>query len=431
MHPKLLVAISGIDWAKIDPPLGWTYTMPFHIIGSGSLFKPANDWDVSVLAPVGAGKAYYVDPVYGNDAWAGTAIAPFKTCHKAVLLADIDILYLKPGFYYRTNSWYDLATRSIATKPWSGYDGQVILTDFQDGLTWTAEGGTVATYKATRSNVGTVIDMTWLDADNDYRFLTNQVSIANVDANPGSWYTDGATVYVRTYDSRAPDTNICPEVGTCARGAGNITLYFENIWFYGTQTSSGGAVRLESNAAGQTPKLYMKNCVTKYAVGNGVTCLGVSEAILQNCYSSKNLQDGFNYHIQDGIIPNAIEINCRGFDNGTVEGSGNDNGSSIHDAGNIVRIMGQYYRNIGPNVIDIDGALSWNLRCAAYDSASDVPAVDEGFVSGGAGTGTKMWLDHCVALGNAIDLIPALGNNIYKRLCVYTTTGGSGTISDY
>jgi hypothetical protein len=64
------------------------------IVGTG--YNTDFDWEDNNLL---GSKAYYVDPVSGDDGAAGTELAPLKTAKIAAEKIDRDIVYLKPGIY--------------------------------------------------------------------------------------------------------------------------------------------------------------------------------------------------------------------------------------------------------------------------------------------------------------------------------------------
>ena len=93
-----------------------------------------------------------------------------------------------------------------------------------------------------------------------------------------------------------------------------------------------------------------------------------------------------------------------------------------------MRIGGEYYRNAGPNVIDIEAAQSWNLGCLAHDSVAQ--ALSAGFEIA-EGAGGEMWLDRCRAWGNGADVLADTGCALHQRASGYYTTGGEGTLDEY
>lgn len=412
----------------VDAPSGFDWTLPegFAVQRRGGQFQVADSFDITQYAPTG--KIYWVDVNTGNDTTgSGTEGAPWKSVYKAMTQADVDVVYVKPGTYYRQQGGGGTAgvniTRSMSFQKWPDAVGTVYLTIAAGGLSWSLDGTYTNTYTASRSATTDIVDRTQTDANGDFNRYTLRASAADVDANPGSWYISGSTVYVRTIDDRAPDSDILvivSEGNILPRG--DITIYMEDIHMIGG--NSLGCVDFQSTATSQTPKFYAKNCRFDFCLGNGVALQGVDTAILQDCIASKNNDDGFNHHARNSIVPHAIEIGCVGRGNGN--GNNIDNGSSIHDAGSIIRVNGTYNANIGPNVFDTTGCESWNLGCTANDSAASSAAQDIGF-----GTQGEMWLDGCVASGNEDDLDPATGGTIYTRNTTYTTTGPDGTITTY
>ena len=330
-------------------------------------------------------------------------------------------IHIAEGLYDRVaGGWQGItATRSLAVY---GY-GSVIVSGHESGLAWAVDGTLTHTYKATRSGVGRVLDASIVDSLGDYAELVKRTSAEEVEANPGSWHLDGSNVlWVRTADGRAPDADLWPQVDAVGRAGGDITVYLENLTFVGSSP-----FYMYNTAAGQTPKLYAKDCAFKYAtagIAGGLRIEGVAEVYLQGCLAARNAQDGFNYHALNGVIPKVVEIDCVGRDNGPAGAADSDNGSSIHEGGTIVRVGGEYCRNAGPNVIDIDGAQSWNLGCLAHDSLAQ--ATNVGFYSAG-----EMWLDRCRAYGDVTDLYALEGCALHQRACGYYTTGGTGTIEEY
>src|SRR5699024_394102 len=207
--------------------------------------------------------------------------------------------------------------------------------------------------------------------------LTSLESISEVEVNPGSYYIDGSTVYVHTHDSRSliNDTDIRAYIGTFNLiYEGGSTIYLENKSF------EGGRWRVWNTSNGLSLLLLAKGCSWKYMHGNqqgGLELVG-GDAYLQNCVASQNRADGFNYHHGNGRKNRVIEVDCIGRFNGNRPSPiHSDNGSTMHDSGQIIRVNGAYYRNEGPNVADVnDGTQSWNLGCIGLESRSSVNGSD-------------------------------------------------------
>jgi hypothetical protein len=309
--------------------------------------------------------------------------------------------------------------------------GQVINSPKVYQLTWTVYDALTHTYQATYASTVQSVWDEGLPLGEDYRALTAQSSIAAVQANAGSWYQTGGVVYVRLLDDRAPDANLhvfrSIQSAYCARD--NITIYLEGIEFQGGP--NGAAYFRNASAAGGL-YVYAKDCKFKYsfAIG-GFAMEGTTLSICQGCESAKNQNDGFNYHVRNTVIPDAIEIDCTGRDNGSTSDDDN-NGSSIHDGGRVCRLNVIYHGNYGPNVIDINDALSYNLGCEAYGSAAPTVTMRHNFYAD-----ATMWLDSCYSHGApslAFDLyVPGAGDAIYHRQLWSDgkNWNGGGTIATY
>jgi hypothetical protein len=410
-------------WKDVTNPVGWGWDHGLTIQRKGRRFR-AKGFDVSSLAPA-AVVSYYVKATGGSDADTGLswdhALASVAT---ALGKADVDRIYVQAGTYSRNFGWNDVnLTRSCSV---IGVGGQAVLSTRVAGLVWALTAGQTYTYETVRSNVQGVFDKAVLDINGDYTRYSNQSSIATVEATPGSWWQSGTTVYVHTVDNRPVDVNVFASLIQYNGDAiGNITVYLENITFEG----GIAAFRMSDGGAGQTPKLYAKNCQFKYSTnGNGLTVLTASETILQNCVAAANIQDGFNYHAHNAIIPKAIEIDCVSRNNGTTA-SDTDNASSCHDGGSILRLNGQYHNCKGPNVVDDAALESWNLGVDAYDSNAGAAGQDVDFM---AGTSGVMWLDRCNSHDSENGLVAGVGTTIHKRKVNATVAdSGSGTVDLY
>ena len=416
------LASTVLNWVSVDNPVGWSWAHGLNIYRNGRRFR-ASGFDVSSMMPT-AVVTYYVK-LGGSDADTGLswdhALGSIQT---AVGKADVDRIYVQAGLYTRTFGWNDAnLSRNCSI---IGVGGQVISSTQVIGLVWALTAGQTYTYQATRSNVQGVFDKAVLDNNGDYTRYSNQSSIATVEATPGSWWQSGTTIYVHTIDNRPVDADVYISlIQYNGEALGNITVYMENITFEGGII----AFRINDSGAGQTPKLYAKNCQFKYSTnGNGLTVLTASETILQDCIAAANIQDGFNYHAHNGIVPKAIEINCISRNNGTTV-SDTDNASSCHDGGSIIRIGGKYYNCKGPNVVE-DGALeSWNLGVKSHESIAASGGQNADFMCGTSGV---MWLDRCSSYGSVNGIVAGSGTTIHKRKCaVDAVDSGSGTIDSY
>lgn len=400
-------------WRDVSPPTGWTWGLPFTIQQRGYQFRPAPSWNILAYAPTG--KAYYVAPS-GNDANDGLTLGTaLRTVKAAILKADVDVIYLAAGHYNWTYGWFTATpSRSIAFYALS--PGDVIISTSMD-FSWALDLFYTNTYKATAASyVGWVFDASVLDGLGDYQELTARADVATVDANPGSYFWDnvGLILYVRLGDDRAPDADVRAyrQYSSMKCTTDNITLYFQDIKFEGGDYT----VYFKNASAAGGLNVYALNCSFKYGVA-GCCYIHGGAAILQNCVAarSKN-QDGFNYHINLTVVPKVIEIDCVGRNNGGDDLDDFDNGSSMHDGGEIVRIMGEYYGNVGNNVWDVTSTTkSWNLGSVSHRSAGVANRAN--FAIGIAGGGGRMWLDRVVSHSSVTDLSEDANAILYTRSC--------------
>jgi len=222
-----------------------------------------------------------------------------------------------------------------------------------------------------------------------------------------------------------PDADLWPVLNV-ANGfcSGNRTIYIENINF----AAAPVPFQMRSSGVGDIPQLYAKNCTFQRSTGNGLQVVGASLVICQSCSAHGNALDGFNYHAGNGIIPTAIELDCQGINNGIGSEANTNNGSTMHDAGSIVRVNGLYHSNKGPNVADVGEAQSWNLGCEAH---STLAAAAGGSQSNWYCSGA-MWLDRCRSYGSSFDLVVEPTYTIFhKALISNGAMEGDGTITTY
>jgi hypothetical protein len=221
----LLVApavMGGTRWETVPAPDAAFSWLPFTVQQKGRKFR-ATGWTIDQNRPTG--KAYYVATT-GNDANNGlSAAAPLRKIMTALGKADVDVVYVAAGVYGYHNGFENTVwTRSVSV---IATGGRVVVGAFCDlaNLSWALDvgGGRPNTYKAARTNVGSVRDAAFPDAKGDHSILTTQASADAVEANPGSWYTDGTSIWVRTSDSRAPDYDIHPYFSNITAGV-NLPL---------------------------------------------------------------------------------------------------------------------------------------------------------------------------------------------------------------
>ena len=187
-------------------------------------------------------------------------------------------------------------------------------------------------------------------------------------------------------------------------------VYVENITFkHGNSSVSNAAFFASCTSSGQTSCFV--GCVFCDSGENGLTLTGI-DAVLINCVANGNKLDGFNYHAKTSngstFIPNVIEINCVGYNNGSAE-SQNDscNGSTAHDGVQIIRLNGEYYSCYGGVIAEIGGAnegdpttKSVNYGVLAHEST----VSGDNCASFWASYNTEMYLYDCSCYGGTYDI---------------------------
>jgi hypothetical protein len=218
---------------------------------------------------------------------------------------------------------------------------------------------------------------------------------------------------VRTGDDRLPDEEIKPYISEInGYVLGGVRVYLENLVFEGGQYPF-----VVTNIEDKRAELIVNNCEFKYSQveGNGFSVRGNVYSIINNSSAARNGMDGFNYHnaSDSPAPPIAVEINCIGRDNGMA--NNNDNGSSMHEEGIVIRIMGEYYNNRGPNVADVNDSSSLDMGSVMHHSKGADQANVNYYIEG------KAWLDNCVlhdstysvSLPESDDLLYVRGTPLY------------------
>lgn len=328
-------------------------------------------------------KTYYVDVKTGSNNNAGTESQPFQSINRALRYGDADNIIVKEGIYGWSNSY----NAYNQTKSYNLIGvGDVYIGAHRDNLTWSQHSTYQNVYQTNATSVVEVLDI----KEDLYRYLEKLTSVEAVSNKAGSYYIDSSNnIYVRTHDSRKPDDYVLPQVsGSAAKFEDLDKVYIENIKFTNNVIISGTS---------NSKKAYAKNVTfSASASGNAVSVLGV-DTIFQNCKALYASADGFNYHINKGILPNAIEIDCIGSFNGR-DGANQNNGSTMHDGGKIIRIRGEYHHNHGPNVIDVNnGTQSLNIGVHAHHSTASADNSNADFRVRDEGGGSQMMLVNCVS----------------------------------
>ena len=347
------------------------------------------DFDVADYEPSG-GVTYYVSPTGASSNDGLTPDTPLNKMATAYNKADCGCIVLRGGVYNQGNNLTSTKiTKNISIKAYK--DEKPIITT-HSGSTFSVYSG--STYSANRASIDLVMDMSAVDSYGIFKSYEKKTSIADVQANAGTYAHISGVLYIHCLSDREPDKNILLLIQADNLYAeGNPVVYLEGLTVIG-----GYSPVVVSNTQSNTnPKFYAKNCdfLYSFTTGNDAVMLqGTELSIIQNCRAMHSLKDGFNYHAQYGTTPKAVEINCTGAFCGNTDDS-NDQGSTIHDGGSIIRVNCAYFDNYGSNVAD-EASECWNIGCISFEPLAPNAGQRGCFL---AITNTKMWLDSCTMFG--------------------------------
>jgi hypothetical protein len=354
-----LTAPAGLGWTPpILPrwtPHGWRGNV------SARTLRPA--------LVAGSDATYYVDPLWGSDAAAGTDVAPLQTIEIALEKADAGTVIVAPGLYKRDlnigTPSYAANSNPIRIVRWAkpGAQGPVYITSaYTDAeLGWVANGTHPTAYDAAVavSAFGQVVDLGISSNDGGFMQYREAATLAECGAARGSWFLTGTTLTVHPMRDGAPDIHVL-----CLRGEANAyhnvakPLYCDGLTFVGGDQ----AMRLGTVAAGA---IFVDCKFLHSGTGNGLYVQADADVIAERCTASWNANDGFNY--STATTGRFIEINCTALNNGTTN-VGSQNGTSSHSSFKGLRIGGHYAGNHGANVADINTTKQWGVGCRGDDS---------------------------------------------------------------
>lgn len=410
---------------KIPTPTGFKWTNHPLV---GHLFRTesgiACDLDVAQFKPTG--KTYWVDP-NGSDSNSGEdADHPLQLIKTAMNKADVDIVVLKDGVYNypRVPQHLNGYSRSVAVVAAEGANPVLVSEEGAPSFTKT-DGYTYVYESAQRSSC--VYDLV-----NKVAYVPVS-SIAEVEATEGTYYSTNSPSNVTYVHMINGDTPGYSKLKLCKTydvfritASGAITVYIEGLTICG---GGYGGFRVTSDGTNR-PKVYAKNCRFFGSLVNSALYLEGCDSIMQNCEAACAIDDGFGYHAKT-VAPKAVEIKCKGHHNG-LEGA-TDNGSTMHDGGDIIRVNGEYHHNRGPNVADVHNTTcSWNLGCHAYRAdVSGENTQNADFVC--SDNAASMWLDNCSAYGSYYSLLANSKGKVYERGNAFVTryVGNDCAIESY
>ncbi|SMQ75985.1 protein of unknown function [Bacillus sp. OV166] len=394
------------------------------------------NFDVANFKNTG-GKTIYMSTTTGLSSNDGlTRNTPCQSLEKAMVLAvngDTIICIDPEGTMISRAGW---ANDGVISKNVNIIAENKIVAFKGDTPTWVLTSGYTKTYEVTRSAVERVVDFNNMDIPVEYKKVA---SIAEVEANKYSWYTDNVKTYVNSGGNKVPNNKILPLLTTGRAmvqnaNASNVStqsakIYLENLILVGGDK----VVHLLGDANFNNHELYTKNC--KFYYSTALDCVltqNAKRSYHQGSICAYSVKDGFNYSttIGNSNIPDFIEVNCKAFANGdnTINTANTHNGSTAHAKSYGIRINCTYYHNVGGNQIDVQGVKSVNLGIVTFDSKATDATWSQGMGTQGAQgvESCELWYEGCISFGNDSDVYVPTGETVHVKLCQYDTVNGGG-----
>lgn len=284
--------------------------------------------------------------------------------------------------------------------------GEAVFLGCELGVTWAASSYPNVWFYA-NANVCQVLDKNNVDPNGYYTALTDVVDPTLITAGTEFIGTglDGAGVYVRTFDSRNPNStpntlraNLSTAEYRQRNGTTGIIGYYKNIAWEGFQHVTH---RVLSGASRLT--VVMDTCRSYYTLNlsanpGGFEWLGTI-SFKRACRACKNLKDGDSFHLS-GSPAWGYDEDCVYLDNGG-DGLGNNNGHTNHQAGLNICLRITCQRNEGPNAAYVDaGTMALLIQCILQDS---VRATNGNNLTSGASA--AVYADQCTSSGSVTDVI--------------------------
>ncbi len=361
----------------------------------------STDFDFSANKNSITGTVKYVDNVLGSNANNGnTSSTPYQTLQYCYQQGGRDIR-MRSGRVFTYDQGFKTSRPSANTK-FSVYDGtdDAYMTTALD-MVYSQNGTYPVVYQATSTeptrSIVIVFDLTYKDSNGSDITYTQKTSILDVSTTPGSFYYDTTAdiLYVRTWDSRVPDSSVYACLSdlttiTLNNAADTSNLHFENIRFIGGRSCD------VHSTVGRT--VSFSNCrATGYNTNGGFWIQGNVTASFYYCRSDYNQTDGFNYQ----NTCKAFEWYCESYMNARDAVSEANNGSTGHASSMAISVGGSYLASRGKAVQWIGSSKCLYIGAIAGNSLVTPPDDDTAaYASDSTQPGdTDMWFYLCQAVG--------------------------------
>lgn len=399
------IRVLGQTAERYNLPSGFS-SMPFDSYTVDAIGTASVDVDIEQLwldNEVQGTIVYYVDWLVGSDANPGTQTnAPLKTINAAIQKGDVGIIKLISNIHYDGLDGF-LPTRDVEISSFSG--NEVIIRMGEDPAAYTFSVTATTTYEyetIISRQIRAVFDNTLPDGKGGYAEMELVADITTVNATPGSWFYDTGTttLYVRMFTNRAPGTDLVMLTTSSNTLSGDQAMLLKNVKIEG-----GNDCFKAINTTGGTlvPRLYMQDCRMFFGQNFGLNSDGAKTYLERVEVADCNL-DNLNYHDEGGTAAIALEIDVTSRGSGVrTQAAENNNASSMHENGVIVRINGDFYDSYGPNLPDTDAAMSLNVGVKCRDSVAPTAGFNVNFLNGQNSGGGIMYCHRCLSKGSITD----------------------------
>ena len=316
----------------------------------------------------------YRTPAKAFEVASASANSNIKIIVNADILLRLEMFADFDTFFEFTNKNIVITTKNNKKIPFLNGDSSGryshSLSDIPTGslLSWTLHSGNV--YSTSRSNTSFVSDTTFRD---DYtgniKKMYSASSVEECENIPGSYFIDGSTVYVHTYNDREPDENIVRvfqwSLPLKLFRLRNSTLFIENFEFF---NYDGITIVGDS-----TSHYIFHNCdFGQTGIGNSLTHLNTRKIYMLNCTTHDSYLDGFNYHYTAQDRNNLVfEYNCIGYNNGNQPGGTGNNFTTAHEGISTIRVNCIGTQSQGVVCADVNGCYSLLYDCQMFNSKLD------------------------------------------------------------
>jgi hypothetical protein len=401
----------------VQRPTGFPAFSRSLLIRRDRLGQVSCDYDMTADRPV-VGVTYYTAPG-ASGAAAGTVAAPthYQTAKNK---ADIGTLAVTYGEYFADDTDGLISKDINIVGIPDAFGNRPLVTGWANPahLTWALHDANI--YKATRTGgtgawgngVQFVIDKrnAYLTAWGDHAVYTKRATLAEV-TGPGQWTYVAGELFVWALGNANLVTDAsfmrASKAGfTGIVKSGSRRVYVERVEVQGAGWGPvpGSGTNPDINAVLDTQGgtvggiSLARDVRVRYCPLSGVRPKGDTWAAFQRVEVSSCTGDGIGYQSSGGIVMQALEIDCYGHNLWASDPAAmNINASTGHNDVRIVRINTRGDTTQGPIFADVNGAMSWNLRCSAVNSVSPSGQGDVGFqaLNQSPYSTTKVWVEDC------------------------------------